>query len=352
MDVLKEYSNWSFERILRHIIYWFAWSTFFILVNYFITEGTSLIKWVCFELTVLPIKLIFTYTVAYVIMPSFLYKGKFLEFSILTLVALIFSGACLFMLYNEIVDPLIMAGIPHYKQEQFIYKALDLLYIAGLFIGFKFFQNYHLSQERNQQLLIEKSQTELKFLKNQIQPHFLFNTLNNIYSLVLSKNDKASETIVTFSDIMSYMLYESNTSQVQLEKEVLHLENYIELEKLRHGRKLELNYHKNIESGNIPIPPLILFPFVENAFKHGANCAKGKSLIEIKIHADKGQLWFSVYNSHDRTINNLIEKSGIGLKNVKKRLELIYSNNYELDIKSDESSFNVLLTINSNNNSI
>ena len=238
-----------------------------------------------------------------------------------------------------------MGEIPHYKPDQFIYKGLELIYIASIFIGFKFFQNYQYEQQQNQKLIQEKAEAELKYLKNQIQPHFPFNTLNNIYGMVLSDNKKAaSDVIIEFSNLLSYMLYESNVPKVPLEKELKYLESYIELEKLRYGERLELTYEKTIKSGKNQIAPLLLIPLVENAFKHGPAKEKSGSFIAISITVNHEYLFFEVRNSFKETAVQPDIQSGIGLGNVRKRLQLIYPNTHKMTI-TKENTFHVSLKL-------
>ena len=345
MNLFKKYAKWSRGRIQRHIFYWLSWSLFYVLVNYFSNEGEPLSKWIAFEAVVLPVKVTFTYFVAYFLMPMFLYQNRIGQFAISFVCSLLVFGYLLFWVYSTIVNPQIMGGIPPYKSDQFVYKGLELIYIASIFVGFKFFQNYQNEQQQNQKLIQEKAEAELKYLRNQIQPHFLFNTLNNIYGMVLSDNKKAaSNTIVEFSNLLSYMLYDSNVLKVPLEKELQYLESYIELEKLRYSDRLELTYEKTIESKSNQIAPLLLIPLVENAFKHGPAKEKSRSFIEIRIVVNHECLFFKVRNSFKENTAQPDIQSGIGLANVQKRLQLIYPNNHEMTVKK-EGTFQVCIKL-------
>lgn len=338
MDLLKHYEHWTTARVARHVLYWMVWSWFYILVNYLSYEEEKLWQWIAFESAVLPVKVAFTYFVAYFLMPRFLYSKKFRVFAMCFLGALVVFGSMLYLVYDHIVNGQIMADLPHHRNSPFIYKGIELTYIASIFTGFKFFQNYQLEQSQNQKLIKEKAEAELKYLKNQIQPHFLFNTLNNIYGLVLSGDKKvASETIVEFSNLLSYMLYESNVPKVPLEKELLHLESYIQLEKLRYGKRLDISFSKDLQRQDVLIAPLLLIPLIENAFKHGPAKEKSNSFIAVSLIVSEEHFIFTVENSFKNDLESAGIQSGIGLANVKKRLGLIYPDQHELKVEKGKT---------------
>ena len=346
MQLLKKYEAWNVQRIARHVVYWFTWASFYVLTNWLSNRDESFKQWLLFELSVLPIKLLFTYIVAYGLMPKYLYKKKIVPFSISFFGSLLVSGYLLFLVYEHVVQTLIFEDLALYKADQFIYKGIELVYIASIFIGFKFFQNYQHEVSRNNSLTQEKIEAELKYLKNQINPHFLFNTLNNIYGMILSdKKDLASDTIVEFSNLLSYMLYESNVPKVSLAKELNHLDSFIKLESLRYEKRLQLDYKKSTINSDLSIAPLLLVPLVENAFKHGpAKLDKGAK-ISISVRTDHNNFHFEIENSYKKQQFNDEITSGIGLKNVKKRLKLIYPDRHQLTIEPGEF-FKVSLHIN------
>ena len=188
---------------------------------------------------------------------------------------------------------------------------------------------------------------ELKFLKSQINPHFLFNTLNNLYSVALRNKDNETATGITrLSNIMRFMLDEVNENIIPLEKEIRYLESYIDLQKLRFSSKddIKISFEVSVNKSNIRIPPFIFIVFIENAFKHGINYKK-HSFIDIKFHiSEDNRLRFNIRNSVHNSKES--EKSGIGLKNIRERLELLYPGNYDLQISSDSNTFNLELIIN------
>jgi LytS/YehU family sensor histidine kinase len=193
---------------------------------------------------------------------------------------------------------------------------------------------------------IKLKEAELKLLKAQIHPHFLFNTLNNLYGLTLEKSDDAPNLVLRLSEILDYILYRCNEKQVLLSEEIYNLKNYIEIEKVRYSEKLklEMNFPNIVE--NLRIAPLILLPFVENAFKHGVSKSTGIAFVKIKLMIDGKNLTFNITNTKNPMANsNETYSKGIGLVNVKKRLDMIYPKNYILTIDGKNEQFSVNLSL-------
>jgi LytS/YehU family sensor histidine kinase len=191
-------------------------------------------------------------------------------------------------------------------------------------------------------------ETELKYLKNQINPHFLFNTLNNIYVLARKKSDETQEVVLKLANLLRFMLYESASKTIPIDKEIRILEDYVQLEKMRYIKKLEICFCKEIDDYDQLISPLILLPFVENAFKHGTNDIINSTRISINAKLNLGYLNFIVKNNHNNNCSDQI-KENIGLKNVRRQLELTYSD-FSLDISNLEQIFVINLKINLNSN--
>lgn len=197
-----------------------------------------------------------------------------------------------------------------------------------------------------QQLRIEKQEAELNFLKSQTNPHFLFNTLNNIYSLAHDKSDLAPESILRLSKILRFMLYEAGGEYISIEQEIRIISDYIALEKLRYDDSLRVSFKFAIRDMKLPIPPLLLIPLVENAFKHGVSETRNEPFVDIQLTADQRKLAFLVKNSTEQVPEAERQvKENIGLSNLRRQLELLYSD-YELTVRQDETSFTTSLTIN------
>jgi LytS/YehU family sensor histidine kinase len=196
-----------------------------------------------------------------------------------------------------------------------------------------------------QQLRIEKQQAELNYLKSQTNPHFLFNTLNNIYALARDKSDLAPESILRLSKILRFMLYETGGAYIAIEQELKIISDYIALEQLRYDESLRVNFNYDIEDMKQALPPLLLIPLVENAFKHGVSETRGHPFVDIHLSVRQRQLVFLVKNSTEAPSGERSVKENIGLSNLRRQLSLLYSD-YDLSVQHDESAFTATLQIN------
>ena len=198
--------------------------------------------------------------------------------------------------------------------------------------------NYLRLKQAAQQLRIEKQEAELNYLRSQTNPHFLFNTLNNIYSLARDKSDLAPESILRLSKILRFMLYETSGDYISIEQELRIINDYIALEKLRYDESLRINFNHDIEDMKQAIPPLLLIPLVENAFKHGVSETRGHPFVDIHLSMNKRQLTFVVKNSSEAAPEEKGPKENIGLSNLRRQLELLYKD-YGLTVQQERSVF-------------
>jgi two-component system, LytTR family, sensor kinase len=205
--------------------------------------------------------------------------------------------------------------------------------------------NYVKLQRTEQQLRIEKKEAELNYLRSQTNPHFLFNTLNNIYSLARDKSDVAPESILQLSKILRFMLYETGGKYISIEQELKVISDYIALEKLRYDESLRINFNYDAEDLKQSIPPLLLIPLVENAFKHGASETRSQPFVDIHLSVNNRQLTFVVKNSAEAFPDESIVKENIGLSNLRRQLELLYKE-YDLSVGQSGSVFTATLKLN------
>jgi two-component system, LytTR family, sensor kinase len=225
-------------------------------------------------------------------------------------------------------------------EYQMPYSALSIF-----FFGFiRHVYDYRKLKEATQQLRIEKQEAELNYLKSQTNPHFLFNTLNNIYSLARDKSDLAPESILRLSKILRFMLYETSGEYIAIEQELKIMNDYISLEKLRYDESLRVNFNHDIEDLKQAIPPLLLVPLVENAFKHGVSETRTHPFVDIHLSVNKRVLTFLVKNSSETSAEPRA-KENIGLSNLRCQLELLYTD-YTLSVHQAESEFTASLKIN------
>jgi len=210
---------------------------------------------------------------------------------------------------------------------------------------FRHIYNYVKLRQAAQQLRIEKQEAELNYLKSQTNPHFLFNTLNNIYSLARDKSDQAPESVLRLSKILRFMLYETGGEFIAIEQELKIISDYIALEKLRYDESLHINFNYDIEDMKQAIPPLLLIPLVENAFKHGASETRAQPFVDIHLSVKNRQLALFVKNSSDGFTGEGKVKENIGLSNLRRQLELLFTD-FDLSVEQGDSEFNAILKIN------
>ncbi len=215
-----------------------------------------------------------------------------------------------------------------------------------LFIGIvRHVYHYVKLKQATQKLLIEKQQAELNYLKSQTNPHFLFNTLNNIYSLARDKSDRAPESILRLSKILRFMLYETGGAYIAIEQELKIMTDYIELEKLRYDDSLQIRFSHDVEDMKQSLPPLLLIPLVENAFKHGVSETRDRPFVHIHLSVNQRQLKFEVKNSVEQFSGERTVKENIGLSNLRRQLELLY-NEFSLIVEQGDDVFTSTLKIN------
>jgi hypothetical protein len=218
---------------------------------------------------------------------------------------------------------------------EFSYTIFVFLFILILSTGIRIYMQWQQSEKA-------KVTAELSFLKAQINPHFLFNTLNNIYSMAINKEERTPDAIEMFSDMMRFVIYETNHDFVQLNKKIEYIDTYIALQKLRLSNSVMVNYSKSGDYASLQIAPLILIPFIENAFKYGISTEK-ESVIDVKIEVENSQLHLFVRNLKFHSLKNESEISQLGINNTKKRLQLIYPGKHTLNITDNEVEYIVSL---------
>ena len=351
----------NIKRIFYHIIFWVVLTLFFDVFSSLIYDRNIIHTLISDLLFVTPTDIFIVYFVLYFLIPRFLIKKKYFKFSVLLLIFFILSVSLALVLEYYGTTRILSIEIKHKIPNFFIFAkwriigAISLkLMLIGIASTIKLSKIWLISQKKHQKLQKEKIETELKlkeselnFLKSQINPHFLFNALNNLYSLTLEKSDKAPRIVLKISALLDYMLYDCSNKFIDLSKEVESIQNYIEIQEIRFGSEAEINVNIQSKFEDKKIAPLLFLPFIENAFKHGLNKNFGKGNIDIDMQIEENFIKLKVENSISENFNlnenNLRE--GIGLKNVKKRLELQYKDKYQLDIKKTEQLFIINLLI-------
>ena len=332
-------------RFWRHLLYWsfhiFLWASFWILIGVPLSYGRQLLNmtmWV-------PCFILFSYPLVYGAVPYLLLKGRLLEF-FLVLLAWGVAGLFIDSGYRHFV--LIPAqeamGLDHILPRgmlSFCYLCMTTSAASPMII--KFFKLLTLQQREWLTAQQEKITAELQLLKAQVHPHFLFNTLNNIYSFSMDGSAKTPALILKLSSLLHYMLQDCKADKVKLDKETEILKNYIDLEAERYGNKLSITWDVSNDDPDTRIAPLMLLPFIENAFKHGTAEQIERSWLHVRIRVRQGQLECNIANSKNEYTP--YRENGIGIANVRKRLAIIYPQQHQLELEDKGTVFEVRLQI-------
>ena len=289
-----------------------------------------------------------SYFHVYFLYPKFILKKKFISYILFFLISLVVfyvvRTELIFTFINENVWPESQTPQGAYSFNHILIVFLIGIYDVALVSTIKISADWIVEKKKIENLESLQLQTELKFLKAQIQPHFFFNTLNNLYALTLEKSKQAPEVVLKLSEIMEYILYDAKEPTVKLSTEIRYIKNYIDLEKLRYGNKVNV-YIKTQGDVETPfIPPLLLLPFIENCFKHGA-VENNKLTINIDFNISEDDvLNFKIVNNFN-SFTKKIKTHGIGNNNIKRRLELLYKNNFKFTTEVDKQNYTVYLQI-------
>ena len=336
------------KHFIAHLLFWLV-----LMLTYAASEWgyrDNFQEAMIFELLYLPIRMIAVYVNWYILIPSYLYRNKIWGY-FLSLIGLLFLLAIAQRFLN------VYWGYPNFFPDWFnkpieiwiFFRIIQNLVIlaspVAFSTGIKFFMDWYEQKNKANQLAMEKRAAELKYLKAQINPHFLFNTLNNLYGLSLEKSQKVPRLILKLSDFLSYSLYDSAEEKLPLRKEVKLITDFIDLEKERYEGRLELDWHVDVSVDmEVSIAPLLLMPLVENAFKHGVKENIAQTKISIHLEQITNELHFKIINTIPKQKSKQIP-NGIGLKNLKRRLDLLYPNHYQLDIIPGKQQFTVILNL-------
>ncbi|WP_242117420.1 sensor histidine kinase [Aestuariivivens sediminicola] len=331
--------------IKYHVLFWLGYFTF------------NLIRWGSFHndftyslqtnLVEFPIHIVVIYFNVYYLIPTLFLKKKYLQyvgaiFLILVLVYIVRTS--LIYTFTGVLSPELGRPVSFLDFNHFIVVALGELYVITFVTAIKVLVDYSIEKKRNEELSQLQLSTELKFLRTQVQPHFFFNTLNNLYALALNKSDNMPRLLLKLSDLMEYVLYEVQDSKASLLKEIDHINNYIDIENLRFKDRVETEMHITGDIEDVKVPPLLLITFVENCFKHGLKNNE-KMKMEMSFEVINGRyLNFNISNNFNpNTVDEV--KKGIGISNSLRRLKILFSKDFELKTSADNGVYNLFLKI-------
>jgi LytS/YehU family sensor histidine kinase len=318
------------KRFLQHLYFW---GGFFLLFFFMIPANEVPKGFVGFVSTILMFSAIASYLNIYLLMNRFLARQKYFLY-LLALVALVMATAI----------PLTYVTRHLFEDKTTVFQ--NMVNLSAFIVITGALKMYRLGIKRQlveKELAAKQFQAELQLLRAQINPHFLFNTLNNLYSLTLEKSDQAPTIVVKLSELMRYMLETSKHERSLLQSEITFINNYLALEKLRINSRVIIDFEVIGEPKQKTIASLLLIPFIENAFKHGINATAGNAYLHSQLRIEENELFFFIENS--RATNRSTESTGTGLENVKRRLHLLYPNNHQLIIENDGTKFSVNLQL-------
>jgi len=335
-------------RIFWHIFFWLIVLIYYTL--FFGHQGGY--YWLTFRFVVfmLPVAIGTTYLFNYYLIPKYLFQKRIARFILFSVYSLITS----FYLISLMIFPFLILNPGPVNFGELDKSLIDIYFlVVGMYMAIlvaimiKLLKYAYERQHLHLQLMKEKTQAELEMLRSQINPHFLFNTLNNIYTLSLKKSEQTPEAVLKLSEMLDYLLYDCNSNKVPLKKEIILIENYLYLQQLRYSNRLKINFKKDNHITDQQIAPMLLLPFIENSFKHGVGKHRNNARIDINLSVNAKGLLFLVSNSQAniKPTSEINSSGGIGLTNVQKRLGLIYPEHYTLNIRDLEKIYEIELTL-------
>jgi two-component system LytT family sensor kinase len=345
------------RRYKLHIFFWLAYAaqhTFLQIVHMHVLMngvpfGKQLTLGIASTIIILPAKIPVAYFALYVLLPGILSEKRRILLPALGMFAItVVSVLYYWVAYQYYINPVLYGGkVDANASTAFLYiwiATWEIWSVAAIAVIIKFVRIQIQSRRRERALVKERLETELKFLRSQTNPHFLFNTLNNIYALALKKSVETPGFVLKLSKLMNFMLYESGKAMIPIGDEMKILDDYIELEKIRYDNRLEIVFNRAIDNEQEPISPLLLLSFVENAFKHGASESRFESYIRIDVKMHAGGLHFVIENTRE-DCDRAGPNGNIGLANVRRQIELLYTD-YLLEVEDEKDVFKVNLAIN------
>lgn len=325
---------------LDHILFWLLYTLFWLVVSGSISDVGQILN----SLIVIIFYAFASYLNIYVLIPLLLQKRKYLSYGLsitLTITLTYFPLAYLIYIFSPTEASEVQQNV--WSPGFFMFHCFATSYTVVVTMVMKLLLQWYEREKEKLDLRRLTTETELKYLKSQINPHFLFNCLNSIYSLTLKKSDDAPETVLKLSEMLRYILYEASEKKVTIEKELNYLKNYLELEKIRMGNRGKILFETSTDDETYLIEPMLLMPFVENSFKHGLNLQATDGWVSIVLSVENGKLLFTISNNKGKKgLKKTIETvGGIGIENVRKRLVLLYPAKHTLTISETEEVYKV-----------
>lgn len=334
----------SLKYALIHSAYWLLITGFFIYEKKYLIYKAGMPYFVACVTGRVALLIVIAYLNLHYFLPKYLLKKRHLAYFTAVILSvfgyLIVQSLFDFYLYGFVVGPMRNSDLT----GALSYNFFSTLWYLGLMLALKLSMDWYGQQLIIQKITVEKLNTEVNFLRAQVNPHFLFNVLNNLYALTLKKSELAPDIVLKLSEMMEYMLYDSTDVRVPLEKEVAYLSNYIELERLRFNSEAVITFTTDAELKGYEIAPLLLLPLVENAFKHGLSKQTQNGWLTVSVALEKSILTVIAENAKPLSVAAK-NKGGIGLDNLRKRLALLYPGRHNLQLEDKTNAFLAKLVI-------
>ncbi|PNW29543.1 sensor histidine kinase [Formosa algae] len=329
-----------------HILFWLGyfmfnvvrWGSYF--NDYWYSLKSNLIEF--------PIHIIVVYINVYYLIPKLILRKRYWHylFSILFMLAMVYlvRTGLNYLLVTKSIWPEAENSGRFLELNHIVAVVLGELYVIGFVTAIKLLIDWSIEKQRNEELAKLQLSTELKYLRTQIQPHFFFNTLNNLYALTLTKSDNAPQLVIKISDMMQYVLYEVKSSKADLFEEINHINNFIDIARLRFNESIDFETDITGDIEDVEVPPLLFLTFIENCFKHGL---KNSDTVTVKMSFNvvgKEHLEFNLVNSF-KSNPDITHEQGIGIANTKRRLNLLFGSNYILETTIKDDTYNLFLKI-------
>jgi two-component system LytT family sensor kinase len=327
---------------LEHVIFWIITVVFFIYSRIDLIDRAG---WPQFLLEIFvrnALLILICYANILWLIPRFFQTKRYTAFIGFVFLLLIFY-ACSKSLHDEYLNEYLIKGVKKSFLQNVYYNFSIALFYVCITMGLELSKEWFIQRDYLQKIKIEHLNSEINYLKAQINPHFLFNSLNTLYVQIDQKNVEAKTTLEKISEMLRYQLYDCNNDTISMEKELEYIGNYIDIQKLRRENNCEISYCYDASVKTSRVAPLLLIPFVENAFKHLSNFNDRANIVRVDVKEENGNMICTVYNTSNNSINK--NNDGIGLKNVKRRLELLYPDKHQLEIDQRDHSFEVKLSI-------
>lgn len=327
---------------VHHLFFWMLVSGIWYFLRYqdYATPG------IAFSVTLIKVVdlALMVYITNYVLIPQLFYRKKYFLFILAFILMVVTSSMIKMMILGRVTGDIQMATLSGNLKSRIYDNVIPHFFLVIAGAAIKLMIDYTKLQQRMAETAREKAEAELNFLKSQINPHFLFNSLNSVYFLIDRNNTEARDSLHKFSDMLRYQLYELKGAKIPVEREVTYLRDYVDLQKLRKDEHYTVEFNTSPSVKGFAIEPLLLVPFVENAFKHISHFPSKRNYVKLDMHRENGHFTFTAENSREPA-KTTERPGGIGLVNVKRRLELLYPGKHTLSIQNDPELYKVELTL-------